>query len=89
MKNIFKTTKNLLNWKEGGTPQSFLVDGNLVRRPVDLANFQMDYFTEKISKLTRILPNETTNPLKWFKLCYGQMEGEGESSLNLISGKSL
>ena len=44
VKNIFRTTKNLLNFKSGGSPHNFLVDGNLIRRPVELAEVQMSFF---------------------------------------------
>ena len=68
----------MLNWKEGGTPQYFLVDGNLLRRPVDLAYCQMDYFTDKIKKLNRKLPDETTNPLKWLNCAMDRWNEKGK-----------
>ena len=40
--NIYRTTRNLLNWKSGGSPQSFLIDGKWFRRPVDFANLQQE-----------------------------------------------
>ena len=32
--NLFRTTRNLLGWKSGGMPKSFLSGGRLVRRPL-------------------------------------------------------
>ena len=38
IKSIYKTTKNLLGWKSGGSSHSFLIEGRLYRRPDELAN---------------------------------------------------
>ena len=67
VKNIYKTTRRLLNWKGGGGPQSFLKNGLLVRRPIDLANLQMEFFNNKVKGLISNLPVTNTNPLKWIK----------------------
>ena len=61
-RNIFRTTKKLLNWKNGTSPTSFLIGGRLIRRPIDLANSQLDYFIAKVDKLTRRFQNNATNP---------------------------
>ena len=76
-KSIFKTTKNLLNWKSGGSPQSFLIDGRLYRRPVELANLQLDYFIQKVDKLTSRFRNNNTNPLRWLIPAMNKWEGKG------------
>ena len=67
VKSIYKTTRRLLNWKGGGGPQSFLKNGLLVRRPIELANLQMEFFNDKVKGLIRDLPITNTNPLKWIK----------------------
>ena len=36
-RSIYSTAKKLLSLKKGSSPQSFLVEGRLIRRPVDLA----------------------------------------------------
>ena len=66
-KSIYRTTKKLLNFNSGGSPQCFLIDGNPLRRPVDLANVQMNFFVEKVRKLSRGLVNNGVNPLKWLQ----------------------
>ena len=66
-KNIYNVARKLLNWGGVGGPQSFLVDGVLVKRPVDLANLQMKFFVEKVNKLIHSLPATNTNPLKWIR----------------------
>ena len=72
-KSIFRTTKNLLNWG-GGSPQSFLMEGKLFRRPIDLANLQLKIFEDKVDKLTRHLTGLQTNPLRWLKLATSRWE---------------
>ena len=39
-RNIFRTTRNMLNWKMGRMSLSFLWDGKLERKPAVLANIQ-------------------------------------------------
>ena len=51
IKSIYRTTKKLMNWNDGGMPKIFLKDGQPVRRPVELATIQQNYFTSKIDKL--------------------------------------
>ena len=48
-----------------GAPLSLLQDGSLIRRPVDLANCQMRFFSEKVKKLVSNLPARKYNPLWW------------------------
>ena len=77
-RNIFKTTRSLLNWKSGGSPHSLLVEGKLLRRPVELAEVQINYFTKKVEKLTRGLRITNTNPLKWLQQAMFRWENRGK-----------
>ena len=77
-KNIYRTTKNLLNWETGGAPKTFLVEGKLFRRPIDLANLQQDYFTTKIRKLILRLPATGLNPLSWLNNAMESWTGKGK-----------
>ena len=49
-----KTTENLtselLDRRDGCTPQQFLRAGRLVRRPEDMANMQMDFYKSQVDK---------------------------------------
>ena len=65
IKNIYNTTRKILNWKGAEAPQTLLMGGLVVRRPIDLANCQMKFFVEKVRKLTSNLPPQRHNPLKW------------------------
>ena len=50
-KIIFNTIKDLLGWQKDSGPRSFLVNGQLMRKPKDLANHQLDFYNKKINYL--------------------------------------
>ena len=64
----------MLSWKKGGSPHSFLIEGKLYRRPDELANIQVDYFTEKVRKLSQRIQSTGTNPLRWLKVAMESWE---------------
>ena len=66
-KNLHKTTRELLGWSTGGPPKQFLVDGKMIQSPKELANTQINYYTEKLSKITQNLPANTEDPLRILK----------------------
>ena len=51
MKNIFKTTRDLCGWSKIAGPKCFLKNGTVNRKPKDLANIQLEFFTNKMVKL--------------------------------------
>ena len=53
-KNIYRMTRNILNWKTGGMPCTFLVVGRRHRKPHELANVQQEYFIEKMNSMQMI-----------------------------------
>ena len=65
VKNIYNTTRKLLNWGGAEAPQSLIDRGLVVRRPVDLANCQMKFFNQKVKKLVDNLPAQKCYPLWW------------------------
>ena len=86
-KNIFNVTRKLLNWKNGGPPQNFLIQGKLIRRPDELATHQMNYFTEQVKNLISRLPASTTNPLKW--LAEAELKWKGRGTFESFSFKEI
>ena len=50
-KNIYGTTKELLGWNVDSTPRAFLIEGRMIRKPVDLANAQLDHYEMKMRTL--------------------------------------
>ena len=77
-RSIYSTAKKLLSLKKGSSPQSFLVEGQLIRRPVDLAKIQMDYFRDKVIQLVDNLPATNTNPLKWLVKAMRRWQYQGK-----------
>ena len=66
-KKIYNETRRLLNWKTGISPRTFLMEGKILRKPLELANAQLEYFKTKIEGLVRNLPGGRDDPLKWLK----------------------
>ena len=64
-KQIYGAARKIMNWKNGNSPRSFLINGTLVRKPVELATAQMAYYTKKVKTLMDNLPISQDNPLKW------------------------
>ena len=67
--SLYKLTKHQLGWGGGGgSPESFIIDGQRVSAPTKMANIQLDHFTEKINKITRRLRDNMGDPHKTLKL---------------------
>ena len=64
-KELYKQVKSQLGWNSGKTPESFLVDGIAVNSPKKLANVQLKYFNNKITKLIDNLPPQTGDPCRY------------------------
>ena len=47
-KTLFNLTKELQGNKTGNMPQTLLKDGRPIRKPVEMANFQLDYYVNKL-----------------------------------------
>ena len=77
-RNIYGITRKLLHWKAGSGPQKFLIQGKLIERPIDLANTQIKYFSDKVNKLINNLPASTTNPLMWLEKAMLRWESHGK-----------
>ena len=61
-----------------GGPLSFLSEGILVKRPVDIANLQITYFVDKIKGLVDNLPRTNTNPLGWLQKAMERWDERGK-----------
>ena len=67
VKNLYKMTNGLLSTKNGGTPQTFLINGKLIRRPVEMAKLQLTYYVEKLKKIMEKIPKTNKNPLRYLE----------------------
>ena len=61
-RSLYNLTYELMNKKNGNTPQSFVSDGKLVRKPKLMANLQVNYYTNKVNNLIRKIPVTNRNP---------------------------
>ena len=88
-KDIFRTTKNLLNWKNSDSPHSFLIDGRLYKRPSELANLQLKFVVNKVDKLTRRFATNNSNPLRWLTAAMDRWQKKGNFEKFTLSPLSL
>ena len=63
-KRLFTKTRKMLNWKSGGPPRRFLLDGNIFQKAEEIANLQMDYFVKKIIRIGSSLETTGQDPLR-------------------------
>ena len=67
-KSLFSLTKELQGNKNGNMPQTFLKEGKPIRKPVELANWQMDYYVKKLIDIFVALPISNRNPYRVLKM---------------------
>ena len=61
-RNLYRLTYEILDKKVGNTPQQFVTDGKLERKPRNMAILQMKYYTQNIRKLVSTIPTSNRNP---------------------------
>ena len=75
-KGIYQTTKGLLGWNRDMGPRSFLWEGNIWRKPLDLANIQSKFFEMKMERLEEQLNLQSnvrqTDPVDRLKVALGK-----------------
>ena len=77
-KNIYRMTNELLDSRSGSTPQSFFINGKLIRKPIDMANAQMSYYKEKIQDLISNIPVSLRNPHRFLDAALDSWEQKDE-----------
>ena len=63
-KELFRLTRELQDLRDGNAPLTLIIDGKPVRKPEQMANFQLDYYVEKIKKILITLQNVTGDPYR-------------------------
>ena len=60
---LFSNTRKLLGWKQVGGPSCLKKDGMTLRKQKEVADCQMEYYTSKIDKISKMLPQVNCDPL--------------------------
>ena len=68
----------MLNWKSGGPPTKFLINGKLSQKAVEVANLQMNFYVDKITKIRNSLGTTNSDPLKILKLAHKKWKPENQ-----------
>ena len=83
---LFCTTKKLLGWQQSGPPKGFMIDGRMERRQKYVANYQADYYSEKVKNIKNTLPKVNRDPLETLKRIFDRWAPpKGKPKFNLKS----
>ena len=63
-RGLFNIAKNRFGDKDGGPPTQFQLDGRAINKPGEIAEIQINYFSDKITKLKRNMAQTNTDPLQ-------------------------
>ena len=63
-KKLYNLAGELMGRNTIITPQQYLKEGTLIRKPAEMANLQMDFYVKKISDLMSKIKDEGRNPLR-------------------------
>ena len=61
-KNLYRMAGELLDRKDGTTPQEFLQGGNIIRKTEQMAEMQMKFYEQKVEGLLDKIPISGRNP---------------------------
>ena len=61
-RKLYNLTYELMNKTKGGSPQSFVSEGKLIRKPKQMANLQINYYKNKIENLISKIPMTNRDP---------------------------
>ena len=75
LKNIYRTSKELLGWSSPGQPSCLLDEGRLVRKPGEVAEILRKFFENKIKKImSKMIKKKRSRSFGIFKSGYEQLE---------------
>ena len=75
-KNLYRLTHEIMGKKSTNTPQQLVVQGSLLRKPVEIANALADYYEMKVKQITQKLPVLTRNPHRFLDAAMESWEGK-------------
>ena len=76
-RELFSVTRKLLGWSQAGPPNSLKIDGNILLKQKLIADAQMNYYTAKIEKVKKLLPQVNTDPLVILKRIFQRWKPTG------------
>ena len=65
--DLWKNIKGILNWNTNGPPTQLFHQGQMISKPLELAQCMNGFFSDKVKHLQDKLPPETDDPLKYAK----------------------
>ena len=77
-KSLYSLTNELLDTRSGSSPQQYLVEGRLIRKPVDMANHQMSYYVKNTKKRIEGIPISSRNPHRFLDKALESWEERNE-----------
>ena len=61
-RNLYNLTYELIDKKNGNTPQTLISDGKIIRKPKLMANLQVNFYENKVKELISKIPNSNRDP---------------------------
>ena len=82
VKGLYRHLKSHMGWKHAGPPSALRLEGNIVRKPAEIADILNKFYKKKIDDLTSKLPRNNIDPLTTLKAA---LERWGPRTTNLSS----
>ena len=76
--SLFSMSKSLLGWTNSGAPSCFKVGNEVIRKQIDIANTQVDYYEQKVLKIKNSLPRVNIDPLELLRSAFRRWRPSGE-----------
>ena len=80
-KKLYNLAGKLMGRNSISIPQQYLNEGTLIRKPAEMANFQMDFYVKKISDLMSKIKDEGRNPLRLLDAAIDRWEDKDKVEL--------
>ena len=77
VKGTYALAKNIMGWSPATQPRMFLVEGIVLRKPLELANALQNYYKTKIDKIVEGLEKRGRDPLRFLKAALIRWRGGG------------
>ena len=74
---LYRMTKNILGWTQGGTPETFMKDGQQIKSPKEMAQIQLEAWGNKVNNLKNKLPMQTEDPLTTLNRAFENWDNTG------------